>query len=386
MTSWARPSPPLIRHPDDVPGLKGRWTTARDRADFFCPDYHDYAATVPGQGDGRQVVAVGSARCGSDLLLPFVRDRDTHAFSIGERRLGGLDVATLRLVNPWLAEGLDPQDIAALLADVVTGGRADLVDLGEIRETAALRQALDLLSWPALPLRLGRKKSVRWLIDLPDSFDSYLAGFPRKERRNLAWKLRRIDKDFDMRVETFCTAEGIERFLTEGERISRMSYQWTVGQQLRNDRPTRDWYRNLAEQGRLRCHLLLLDGVPCAFSRGVISGGVYLDDTPGYDPSYARYSAGTVLMLHVLKDLIENTPCRVFDFGRGGDWSGYKARFGTRGIPCNAYYVLDARKPRALAILAGETLLSAAKNAGMRLLRDEALKDRIKRRLRRYGS
>lgn len=386
MTREVRSHGDVFGRPEEVRGLRGSWTAARDGALFYCPDYRDFISPKPGRDADRHVVAVAEGTGGAVLFMPFTRDSHPHVFNLGERRLGRIAAKTLRLGNPWLTDAHDPQTIADLLGRVLARERADLIDLGDVREGSSLRAALDLLPFPALPLRLGRKEGVRWLIDLPACFDDYLHGFPRKERRNLSWKLRRVRKEFDMEVRVVSRPEDVEPFLREGERISRMTYQWGVGQRLCNDRPTREWFVHLAEQGRLRCHLLLLDGVPCAFSRGVISGGIYLDDTPGFDPQFARYSVGTVLMLHVLMDLIANTSCRVFDFGTGGDWAGYKARFGTRAIPCNAYYVLNGLRPRALSILSGERLLSAVKNAGATLLRDEATRMRIKRRLRRYGA
>lgn len=376
--------PLIYRSLDDVPGLQENWAKARETEAFFCGEYRDYAALAEDQ-DGPRVAVLKTAS-GSELMLPFTIQNTLHSFAVGERRLGRVSLRTLRLANPWLAEGHAPGDIAKLLAHALVKERVDLVSLGEIQEESALRAALSALPWPTRTLRLGRNDSVRWLIDLPGSFDAYLGSLPPKERKNLGWKMRKVEKDFEVRVETFTDTSDLERFLEEGERISRQTYQWNVGQQLRNDKATLDRFRMLAEQGRLRCYLLLLDGTPRAFARGISYGGIFHEETPGFDPDFAKYSIGTIMLLRVLQDLIENSTSKVYDFGTGGDWSGFKSRFGNRSLVCNSYYVLNTVRPRAVLLLTGHTALNGMKNLTARVIRNEAVRDRIRRRLRKYGN
>lgn len=385
MTEWAERPPAIYRRPDDVRGLQANWAIAQLAASFVCTGYKDYAAPATSSGADRNRIAVVKTASGSDLMLPFVVDKHHHSFSVGERRLGLLSVRSLQLVNPWLAEGHQPHDIARLLSGVLATERVDLINLGEILQDSSLRAALDKLSWKSRKLRIERKNGVRWLIDLPDSMKTYLHSLPRKDRKNLDWKMRKASKNFDVRLETFTDPSNLERFLEEGERISRLTYQWNVGQQLRNDRETLDRYRMLAEQGRLRCYLLLLDGVPRAFSRGVAYGDIFHEETPGYDPDFAKFSIGTIMLLRVLQDLIENSTCTVYDFGSGGDWSGFKSRFGNRALVCNTYYVINATRPRGLMLLAGQNLLTSLKNLAAVLIPDGTLREVIKRRMRKYG-
>lgn len=367
----------------EVAGLAGRWAESMSGAPFSCAPLEDH--TGPDAGDRLVVAMAAGAADGAEVMLPLLRASTRHSFTIGQRRLGRVAARSLVVANPWMAEGHAPADIAALLARALAAEGVDLIETGEIPHDSVLRAALEQLRWPLAAVRIGRKESVRWLIDLPDDYEAFMKSLPGKERRNLTWRLRKVTTDFDMRIETFTTEEGLDRFLEEGERISRMTYQWNVGQQLRNDAETRAAFRKLAAEGRLRCHLLSLDGVPRAFSRGVMLGDMFHYDTPGYDPAFASYSIGTVILLHNLQDLIENTACRVFDFGTGGDWTGFKSRFGNRHYLCNSHYVVDLRRPRGLAILAGENLLSQAKNLADRVLGSAAVKDRVRRWLRRYG-
>ena len=354
-------------------------------AEFYCGGYGEYAAQAASGGESSWRIAALKSSAGPDLFLPFTVDQHMHSFTVGERRLGRVSTRCLRLANPWLAETHAPQDIARLLTHVLRQERIDLLDIGEIPEKSALRASLDQLAWPACKLRLGRKESVRWLVDLPDSFDAFLEGLPGKDPGKYSYKMRKLGKHFDVRFETFTKAADVERFLEEGERISRRTYQWNVGQQLRNDPATRDHFRALAEQGRLRCYLLSLDGTVRAFARGSIEGRIYHYDTPGFDPDFAKHSIGTIILLELMRDLIQNSDCKTFDFGTGGDETGFKSRFGNRRIGCNSYYVLNALRPRALLILWLQATLTGLKNTAARLIGTGAFRDRIKRRLRKYG-
>ena len=377
--------PQIYRHPDAVPDLQGSWSVSQVTAAFYNMGYNDYRALGTFHSDADLRIAVARSEAGPDLMLPFRVGRHWHRFTLGERCLATLAVRSLALANPWLAEGHPAGKIAELLVQGLQEERADLIEIGEIPEESSLQAALEELVWPARKLRLGRKKSLRWLIDLPDSFDAFFARLSRKDRKNLGWKMRKLAKEFEVQIEVFKDADSIERFLEEGERISRRTYQWSVGQQLVNDHATRERYRALAEEGRLRCYLLYLDGTARAFARGSVQGDIFLEDTPGYDPDFAKYSIGTVLMMEALKDLIGTSSCRVFDFGTGGDATGFKSRFGTRHILCNSYYVVNMRRPRAVVIFLGHRLLSFLKNLGSAVIAEGPFRDKLKRRIRKYG-
>ena len=325
---------------------------------------------------------------GPDPCLEVVgvgRWLEPSAEHLGERRLGSLPVRTLDLANPWLLERHSEAEIAAALQALLGAEAADLIALGEIPEDSALRRALGRLSWPCAALALGRKESLRWLIDLPESLDAYFAGLSSSTRQSTRRKMRKLEKDFDVRLEIVTDPGDVARYLEEGEKISRLTYQWNVGQRLLNDADSQRRHRELAEEGRLRCYLLSLDGTVRAFLRGTVEGPVYHYETPGFDPEFGRTSIGTILLIYALRDLIENTSCRIFDFGVGGDETGYKSKFGTRSLRCNSWYVVRLDRPRGLAVWAGQHGTNTAKNLADVLLRNEKLRRAVKQRLRRYG-
>jgi Acetyltransferase (GNAT) domain len=87
-------------------------------------------------------------------------------------------------------------------------------------------------------------------------------------------------------------------------------------------------YIHRATNGRLRCYIVYASGTPCAYLRGEFIDDTYYYETPGFDPQYSKLSPGLVLLVWAIRDLIEQTSCKNFDFGHGGDTWGYKSKFG----------------------------------------------------------
>ena len=365
--------------PRDIAGLEERWNAALSAAPYRAMSFADF---VRQPAEKRRLLIGTDERA---PVLPFLIGDHRHRFTFAERRLGSLPVRGLSLVNAWLAEYQTEAEVAAALHYVLMTGRCDALRIGEIPQESLLRRALGKLAWPARSVALARKDSMRWAIDLPDSYETYLSGLSASTRQSQRRKMRKLGREHAVDLEIVTTTAQVPRFLAEGEKISRMTYQWNVGQRLIDDAVTRETFTRLAKEGRLRCYLMSLDGVPRAFMRGQIDGEIYVYDTPGFDPAYGRTSIGTVLLLRAIEDLIENTGARVFDFGTGGDATGYKSSFGNRSVRAKSYIVVRMDRPRGAAIRLGQAVLNRTKNGLDRVARNEELRRVIRRRIRRYG-
>ena len=119
--------------------------------------------------------------------------------------------------------------------------------------------------------------------------------------------------------------EEVDKFLEDAEKISRLTYQWKLGYGLCNDEATRQKFFRLAKNGTLRCYIIYLHGEPCAFGWGELCHRTFVWYQTGYNPKYYKLSPGTALLMRMIRDLIENTNCKVFDFLWGGE-DGYKAK------------------------------------------------------------
>ena len=108
----------------------------------------------------------------------------------------------------------------------------------------------------------------------------------------MRYQICKLENELKCELIVVQKPEQVDAFLRDGEAISRMTYQWNVGQRLNDDDATRSHYKKRAAAGQLRCYLVVVEGKPVAFGRGFLVDGIYKYDTPGFDPQYGKYSGG----------------------------------------------------------------------------------------------
>ncbi len=320
-------------------------------------------------------------------LAPFVLRKTRKSYTLGERRLFNLPVTILQPAGAGFLGELNQTHIYHIFKSLEKFNDVDLIALGEVKLNGpflpALEGGLNNTAWKCV--RAGHKTSLHWLIDFPATFDDYMGGFSGKTRSTLRRKVRKFDNQLEGTFQVVSRADEVDEFLAVGEKISRSSYQWNVGQRLNDDEPTRQAFTELARNGSLRCYLLFAKGEPCAFMRGTINNGVYHYDTPGFDPQYEKFSPGTVLLLKAVEDLIGHTDCKVFDFGTGGDTTGYKKTFGNKFYETITLEIGRTWRPYTILLFGIQANLSRLKRLANLVLSND-LKRFIKQRIRKYGT
>jgi CelD/BcsL family acetyltransferase involved in cellulose biosynthesis len=373
----------LISDAADLQPLREIWERLLASAQFYYPTFEQIQRQLSTPGARGCVAAVRNGQTLSGITC-FGSGAAMRAFTIGERKLFALPVEQVAKIGFQELGAVDREQWLEIIDAVMSRWRFTVLDLGEVVRGSALHQATERLSHTLLVAR-GRKPSIRWFIDVPATFDEYLDALRPSTKRNVTYKLRRFEREQAYEFVTISRPEQVEQFLHDGEAVSRRTYQWALGQRLENTEQLRSHYQRLAEQGRLRCHLLYIDGVPAGFMRNELHAGICNYGTPGFDPLFEKCSPGLVMLLWTIKDLIENTDCRVFDFGEGGDDQGYKSRFGTRSIECDYIHVYPARKPYSLLIYLAERALTLTKNLADAIIGDSSLRQKLKKAIRKYG-
>jgi CelD/BcsL family acetyltransferase involved in cellulose biosynthesis len=269
---------------------------------------------------------------------------------------------------------------------IIEESNIDLIHVGEVFIDSPLHRAITGLHNGILAWR-ERKEQFCWLIRLPASFDEYLASLRSTTRAAVKSERRRLEKVVpEFRVVQF--PEDVELFLQEAEKISRLTYQWNLVYKFCNDDATRQKFVRLAKNGNLRCYLLYLGGNPVAFSYGELSLGKFVWYVTGYDPQYGKLSPGTALLMWMIRDLIENTDCEVFDFLLGRA-EGYKSRFATTSYRCAAMEVAQIYRPYSLLLIALDQIFNLFKNLVESLLHPlfgrRVLGKRLRSAMHRYG-
>ncbi len=161
-------------------------------------------------------------------------------------------------------------------------------------------------------------------VELPGTWEEYLARLSKKDRHELRRKLRRLASggDIDLRVATD-PAEAAELLdtLFHLMRLSSHHKEEFLG------RPGmepffREMVRVMAEERMLRFYCLTLDRLPVAAVLNFDLGGVLYMYNSGYDPQYAHYAVGLMSKALLLKDAIESGRACV-DFLRGDETYKY---------------------------------------------------------------
>jgi CelD/BcsL family acetyltransferase involved in cellulose biosynthesis len=273
-------------------------------------------------GGDRRLQLARAEDAGGDLvgLLPLGAD-EQGVFQI----VGGVDVSDY--LDVIALAGLEEEVWAALLQSrVVAPGVWDLHSIRAASPTARLLPGLARAYGLAVSVTVEERCPV---IDLPGTWDQYLAGLSAKQRHELLRKRRRLDRERPGTVTAaHATPEaisaGLDAFLVlhRGSRIGKARFM-----DSRMEGFFRLAIRALAARGMAR--LWLLEHGDRALAAFICiewpeTVGLY---NSGFDVEMAALSPGIVLLGEIIRDAIARGRRR-FDFLRGEE--PYKLGFGAR--------------------------------------------------------
>jgi len=205
---------------------------------------------------------------------------------------------------------------------------------------------------------------------------NFLNRHGRKFKHNIRREKRQLENLGDLvfrRVETF---SDLIRYLPDVFKIHKKRWNGSYIASRFSTTDGQKFYSEVAEDylntGMLRLDLLLLGEKMIAFSYSFQWNGRYLFYTPAYDPDYAKYSPGTILLIQILEDAFKSG-LREFDFSKGelpykfhwtsGERMNKRVVFASptlKGKIAYHFYLLHlaiysrVRKMKSLRILAGK--------------------------------
>ena len=176
-------------------------------------------------------------------------------------------------------------------------------------------------------------------IQLPATWDDYLAVLSKKNRHELRRKFRRLEAQPDWRWYVVTDPDEVSSRLDDFLRLMRLSRS-DKAEYMTSDREKffRHMSRRMAEVGVLRLHFMELEGATVAASLCFDYASSRLLYNSGYDPDYGYYSVGLLLNALCLRESIEQG-LEYFDFLRGSET--YKQHLG--GTPRNLYQMTVRR-------------------------------------------
>ena len=172
-------------------------------------------------------------------------------------------------------------------------------------------------------------RGKRYCIDLSSgSFTKYLANFSSNTRNRMKRQLRYFASHSGGKVDfrSYASPDEIIEFREHAIAVSRLSYQSRMGWGFPETDDFRAQLRDEAQNGRARGYLLMQRDGPVAFGLCRADGDVLTYVIIGYDPKFAKFSPGTILLLRIIEDLFTEQRFRLFDLGgHGTDFKAFHA-------------------------------------------------------------
>jgi len=266
-----------------------------------------FAYSTPDGATGNGMAAIASLAKSGDTVS-FMGSQDTFDYNDFPIRSGHEEGFYQTLV-----ECLEDQGVQTLRLDSLRENSPTLGVFPEIARSRGYKVEIE-------------QEDVTSGIDLPGTWDEYLALLSKKDRHELRRKLRRMDSQTDWKWYSVTDPAEVGGRL--GEFISLMRLSRTDKDEFMTPERERFFHnitQRMAELGQLQLFFLEMDGSTVATCLCFDYEGSRLLYNSGYDPEYGYYSVGLLLNAMSLKDAIDRG-LAYFDFLRGPE--PYKAHLG----------------------------------------------------------
>ncbi len=185
---------------------------------------------------------------------------------------------------------------------------------------------------------LCHEEGVSVELDLPSTWDEYLAALTKKQRHEVRRKLRRLWEADNVDYRCLKVSQEAGDFMNTFLKLFSLSRQ-----EKANFMTTQmeSFFRSLAEAmaeiGLLRFGILELDALPAAMIMGFdYNDAMYLYNS-AYDPKYSYLSVGLLSKVLCIKESIQRSR-KKWDFLKGGE--PYKYHIGGREIPLYSCHII----------------------------------------------
>jgi CelD/BcsL family acetyltransferase involved in cellulose biosynthesis len=177
--------------------------------------------------------------------------------------------------------------------------------LGSANDMVTLRDAARVAGYLTLV------RTITWSPTVWSDGDQerYEACFGRNLRRNLRRNVRHLDARGQFRFVVETGGHRLDTLLKEGFRLESLAWKGAKKTAIMSRPQTLQFYSEMADwaarEGILRLFFLHLDGRPFAFAMALEDQNVLYGLKGGYDPDFARYSPGILLLYHTISYAFE---------------------------------------------------------------------------------
>jgi CelD/BcsL family acetyltransferase involved in cellulose biosynthesis len=367
------------RSVDDLASIRGAWQSVAGNEVTADPEHfqtvleHRPEAVRPHVvrlSDGDRTVALAAGRI-EDIELPA---------RIGYRKILAPRLRTLTVVQGgFLGDRSEPaaRRILSELMDALARGEADVLRLRLLEVGSPLHRLARTMP-SALCRERSSRPSVRWLVEIPDSFEDFLRARSKSMRNNIRYYGKRLLAEYGdrARVEGFKDGTDLERLYRDTTEVAAKTYQQALGASF-EDTPLRRALNELSvRRGWFRAYMLYLDDAPAAFWYGTAYRGVIHTGFTGYDPVHRDLSVGTFVLARLIEDACADPDIELLDHGYGD--ADYKRRLADRSY-LEEDVLVFAPSWKGIRANVGRTAVLGVARIGRSALRDRTAVQRLKR-------
>jgi len=306
-----------IRALEELRGVWDQWCQEPD-ADF---DYYLVLAQYRQNFVRPHVMALyreGRLDC---LLVGWLESRRIK-LRVGYTTLFEPQIKQLFFVQGGLLGNASPANcrrLARELKQCLKRREADAVEFTRLANESNLRKASLLEFGIFTHGHFTPVHEHRWL-ELPGTFAEFLQNLSRKNRHELRRHEKRVAEDYPKQTHIHCyrNEEEVSQLAKEVEKISAKTYQRALGVGFQLNPEVMESLRISAHKGGMRGCVLYLGDQPSAFFIGKQYKDTFHGNFMGFDPQFAKYSPGLLVLLHSIEECFEtSTRASRFDLGWG---------------------------------------------------------------------
>ena len=255
-------------------------------------------------------------------LAPLLVNKETASF------IGSADVCDY--LDFVIIPGRE-QDFFKVMLDDLREKGINQLDLRPLRPDSTVLSHLVSIAQNRGYEVLCHPEDVSLVLDLPSTWDEYLAILNKKQRHEVRRKLRRLWEAGN--VEHRCVEVGreVEDYLDIFLKFFSLSRDEKASfMNPKMESFFRSLAKAMAEIGLLRLGIIQLDKVPVAMTMGFDYNDSHYLYNSAYDPQFNYLSVGLLCKVLCLKESIEKGR-KKWDFLKGGE--PYKYQLGGQEIP-----------------------------------------------------
>jgi hypothetical protein len=169
-----------------------------------------------------------------------------------------------------------------------------------------------------------------WTMHLSQNKEDFWKDIRLKHRKLIThtkrWQ-KALNEDFGAKVafREYHEPSDVQQLCLDAEEITQKTYQRGLGVGFQDNFENRQRLEFEGRHRSLRGYVLRVGGKPVSFWIGSVCRDTFFVTFLSYDPSFSKYSPGTLVFMHMIESLCDEG-IRHVDFGFGTSF--YKERFG----------------------------------------------------------